>query len=95
MYTSVKSQSILNIHNTKLNKTQTHSTVEWYISSNIRYLFTVSVIHFLHSIQPIKFYSKKKKLAQESLVLWNLVEKYHDNMIGKYSPLPCFTKFGN
>ena len=82
-YTSlIKSQALFNVFDSIANKTEARSIAEWSFRSTISFLMTVSVSHFLYGVQPTVFHPKKKDLSNESVLLWNLVEKYHGKMLG-------------
>ena len=45
-------------------------------------IHSCSVSHFLYDVTPTVYHPKKKDLSKESVLLWNLVEKFNTKMLG-------------
>ena len=78
----IKAQGIFNVFDSIANKTEARAIAEWSQRSTISFLFTVAISHFLYDLTPTVYHPKKKDLSKESVLLWNLVEKYHAKMLG-------------
>ena len=83
VYTSIiKSQSIFNVHSSVSNKTQARAAAEWSQRSTISYAMAVACSHFLVDAEASPFHPKQKDLSDESNLMWKLVEREYNNMIG-------------
>ena len=78
----IKSQCIFSLYSTMANKTESRSVAEWSLRSTIAYAAVAACNHFIPLTQLTPFHPRKKDINKEEVILWNLVERYYNNMVG-------------
>ena len=56
----IKSQSVFNVHNNVLNKTQPRAISDWSFCSTVTYCIVILCSHYLPDVDPNPYHPKKK-----------------------------------
>ena len=78
----VKSQSIFNVHDNVLNKTQSRVIAEWSFRSTISFLMAILATHYIPDVSSTAVHTRRRDLSKEALQTLEMVERQYNKMIG-------------